>query len=191
MQSKTITIEGIGQILLERSARARYVNLSVRPFRGIRVAVPPGISFQKAAQVARSKTDWLREMLERATLVEEQAAVFRRQPLVAQGQAKKMLTNRLIYLAACHGFQYNRVFIRNQRTRWGSCSCKNNINLNINLARLPHSLLDYVILHELVHTRIKNHSAAFWMELGKYLDDPKKVDKELDQYWPLLFADLP
>lgn len=191
MHSKKITIDGIGEVLLERSVRARYVNLSVRPFRGIRVAVPPGISFQKAAQVARSKADWLRQMLERTSRLEKQVMAFSNDQSFSREGAKQLLVSRLQQLAVRHGFKYNRVFIRHQQTRWGSCSYKNNINLNVNLVYLPDALIDYVILHELVHTRIKNHSADFWKELEKYFQDPKQVDKELDRYWPLIHSCAP
>ncbi|MHC4325449.1 MAG: M48 metallopeptidase family protein, partial [Planctomycetota bacterium] len=64
-----------------------------------------------------------------------------------------------------------------------SCSAKNNISLNINLARLPDELRDYVILHELVHTRIKNHSKKFWAELDKVIGGgAKELSKKLRKY---------
>jgi hypothetical protein len=105
---------------------------------------------------------------------------------IKQSEARSLLIGRLDELAKKHGFTYNRVFIRNQKTRWGSCSNKNNINLNINLVRLPDALIDYTILHELVHTRIKNHGKRFWDQLDRVLDDAKKLDKRLSQYNLLL-----
>ncbi|MFC1990575.1 M48 family metallopeptidase [Chloroflexota bacterium] len=69
--------------------------------------------------------------------------------------------------------------IRNQKTRWGSCSHKNNINLNMKLVLLPDELVDYVILHELVHTRIHNHSKRFWVELDKYVGDGKLMTSRI------------
>jgi predicted metal-dependent hydrolase len=100
--------------------------------------------------------------------------------------ARKVLVDRLNYLAQTYGFKYNRVFIRNQKTRWGSCSTKNNINLNVNLVRLPDELIDYTILHELVHTRVKNHSRRFWVQMDMLLGDAKKIDKKLRAYEFLL-----
>jgi predicted metal-dependent hydrolase len=85
----------------------------------------------------------------------------------------------LRYLAGEHGFNFNHVTIRQQKTRWGSCSPKNNISLNIKLVLLPEALLDYVLLHELVHTRIHNHSRKFWAELDKYVVDSKVIAKRL------------
>jgi len=93
-----------------------------------------------------------------------------------------MLTGRLKYLAKKHRFTYNRVSIRNQRTRWGSCSSKNNINLNIKLAKLPAELIDYVILHEFVHTRVKDHSNDFWAELNRLVVDEKRMASRLREY---------
>ena len=103
-------------------------------------------------------------------------------PFVDREEAKKRLIKQVAELAKEHGFSYNHVFIRNQRTRWGSCSAKNNINLNIKLASLPHDLADYVILHELVHTRIKNHSKTFWEALGRLMKDAKAADRRLKAY---------
>jgi predicted metal-dependent hydrolase len=95
---------------------------------------------------------------------------------------KEKIITRLTELARQHGFSYRKVTIRNQRTRWGSCSAKNNISLNIKLVALPAELFDYVILHELVHTRIHNHSSRFWQELNKYVEDGKAKDKQLIEY---------
>ena len=83
-----------------------------------------------------------------------------------------------------HGLSYRRVFVKNQKTLWGSCSAANNINLNVNLVRLPDELRDYVILHELVHTRHKNHSRTFWRALDRLVGDGKRFQRQLRQYRP-------
>ena len=93
------------------------------------------------------------------------------------------MKNRIIELAEYHGFNFNKITIRNQKTRWGSCSAKNNISLNIQLVRLPEKLVDYVILHELVHTLVKNHSNKFWKTLDLYIENSKKIDKDLKKYY--------
>ena len=98
---------------------------------------------------------------------------------INKDDARKRITERLHFLAGEHGFTCNHVTIRQQKTRWGSCSPKNNISLNIKLVLLPEALLDYVILHELVHTRIHNHSRKFWTELDKYVTDSKVMAKRL------------
>jgi len=79
-----------------------------------------------------------------------------------RGQAKIYLPSRVRVLAATHGFTYEKVRIKNQKTRWGSCSAKGNINLNLRLMMAPDAAIDYVIIHELCHLRELNHSSAFW-----------------------------
>lgn len=74
--------------------------------------------------------------------------------------------------------------MKNQKTLWGSCSSANNINLNVNLVRLPDELRDYVLLHELVHTRHKNHGNAFWRALNHLVGDGKRLQRQLRQYHP-------
>jgi len=186
MQSKKVVLDGVGEILLERSTRARHINLSVKPFKGIRVAVPKGVSFQDALAVARDKAPWLARHLARMARVEQMVRDRKIETDLTPSQVRSILVERLDLLAERHGFRYNRVFVRHQRTRWGSCSHKNNINLNARLVLLPEALMEYTILHELVHTRVKNHGPAFWKELAKCLPDPKALDRQLNDYWALL-----
>jgi predicted metal-dependent hydrolase len=77
-------------------------------------------------------------------------------------EAKRVLPKRLEMLAVKYGFKYNKVHIRSSKTRWGSCSSHGNINLSYFLLLLPGELIDYVLLHELCHTREMNHGEAFW-----------------------------
>jgi len=78
-----------------------------------------------------------------------------------RAQAKAELPSRLAALAAQHGFVYNKVFIKNNVSNWGSCSSLGNINLNLRLVTLPTELADYVMLHELCHLRYMNHGPQF------------------------------
>jgi predicted metal-dependent hydrolase len=82
-------------------------------------------------------------------------------------EAHLMLPPRLKELAQKHGFSYNKVSIRNNKRNWGSCSSRNNISLNLQMMKLPDELIDYILLHELVHTEIKNHSEKFWEKLDQ------------------------
>ena len=97
-------------------------------------------------------------------------------------EAKKYIPNRVEELSKKFGFKYNKVFLKNLRSRWGSCSWQNNINLNIHLMRLPYELIDYVILHELAHTIHKNHSKLFWGKLEDVITDSKIFDKQMKNY---------
>ncbi len=151
------------------------------------MAVPYGVSFDRALMFAQSKAGWINKHLGKM----EQLELKARRELsgtrpINRAAARKFLVDRLDLLARKYGFSYNRVFIRNQKTRWGSCSAKNNINLNINLVRLPDELIDYTILHELVHTRVKNHSQKFWDQMDALLGNAKKTNKKLRGYEFLL-----
>ena len=171
---------------MERSRRAKRLSVSIRPFKGVRVAVPFGVSFETAQSFAQSKAGWIEKHLGKMERLEQQAQRMANSGPIDQPAARKALIDRLNLLAQQYGFSYNRVFIRNQKTRWGSCSAKNNINLNINLVRLPPELIDYTIVHELVHTRIKNHSRRFWDQMDALLGDAKKIDKKLGAHAVLL-----
>lgn len=184
--SKIVHIQGVGEVQLQRSRRAKHICLSVRPFKGVRIAVPWNVSYQEAMDVAQDKADWLIKHLQRVARIEKAADAFNRQAPINRAVARNIIVDRLNELARLHGFTYNKVFVRNQKTRWGSCSSRNNISLNMNLIRLPGELLDYTILHELVHTRIKDHSPRFWEELEKYVPQPRKVDKQLNRFGPML-----
>ena len=97
-------------------------------------------------------------------------------------EAKSYLPKRVDELATKHNFTYQKLAIKNTKTRWGSCSFKNNINLSLHLMRLREELIDYVILHELVHTKVKNHSREFWTTLDIHCPKSKSLDKELKKY---------
>ena len=97
-------------------------------------------------------------------------------------EAKNYLPQRTLELADHHSFKTGKVSVRNNKSRWGSCSANNNISLNIHLMRLPSELIDYVIMHELCHIKIKNHSPRFWNELSEVLPDARKLDKRLNAF---------
>ena len=101
-------------------------------------------------------------------------------------EAKNYLPGRVAQLADQFGFKYKKVDIKNMKSRWGSCSAKNNINLNLQLLRFDNEVIDYVILHELLHTRIKNHNIHFWQALQKLCPDYKKLKNQLKIHKPYL-----
>ncbi|MBI2849825.1 MAG: DUF45 domain-containing protein [Chloroflexi bacterium] len=173
-------IDGIGLITLERSLRARRVVIYVKPVAGVRVAVPTSVSFKRAEEFVILKKDWIKKHLHKMKEYDKQRETARFNPGdIDVAAAKRMIISRLERLSGEHGFRYNRVSIRCQRTRWGSCSHKNNISLNVKLVKLPSDLMDYVLLHELVHTRIHNHSEKFWVELDRYVGNARTVARKL------------
>ncbi|SHF40039.1 hypothetical protein SAMN05444274_10581 [Mariniphaga anaerophila] len=82
-------------------------------------------------------------------------------------EARTLLPPRIKTLALAHNFSFNKITIRNNKRNWGSCSSQNNISLNLQMMKLPDHLIDYILLHELVHTEIKNHSEKFWKKLDQ------------------------
>jgi hypothetical protein len=99
-------------------------------------------------------------------------------------QAKAFLPRRLKALAEEHGFSYQKLRYSSAGTRWGSCSSQGTISLNIWLMQLPFELIDYVILHELCHTKHMNHSEAFWAEVATYIPGYKDLRHRLKQHHP-------
>lgn len=102
-------------------------------------------------------------------------------------EAKYYLVPRTKEIAKELGFKHGRITVRNNKTRWGSCSHEDNISLNIHLMRLPKHLIDYVIIHELCHTIEKNHSQNFWDLMEKVCPNSKGKRKELGQYSTVLY----
>jgi len=187
IKSRTVEIRGIGPVLFERSKRARHLNITVKPFEGIRVAVPFRFSYREAEKIVHSNIDWIKKRQERIKEARQKyEPLLKKSTEIDKTSAKKFLIERLNELSKMNGFSYNTVFIRNQKTRWGSCSAKNNISLNMKLVLLPEELHDYVILHELVHTQIKNHSSKFWERLDKFVGDAKSCQSKLNEYGLLL-----
>jgi predicted metal-dependent hydrolase len=181
-QPSKVKVKGIGSVLFEPSPKAQHLNISVRPFKGVRVAVPKGVSLKKAEQFLHSKAQWIQNHMAKVRRLEKMHEdVLERLAQINHKEAKKILVARLNQLAEKHGFIYNRVFVRKQKTRWGSCSAKNNISLNAKLLLLPEKLMDFIILHELVHTRVKNHSKDFWAELLKIEPNGKALSSEIKE----------
>lgn len=81
--------------------------------------------------------------------------------------SRKIILERINYFSPICGVSYNRVAIRNQKSRWGSCSSKKNLNFNYRLAFLPKEICDYVVVHELCHLKEMNHGEGFWLEVEK------------------------
>jgi predicted metal-dependent hydrolase len=97
-------------------------------------------------------------------------------------EAKQFLPARVNELASKYNFNYNKVFIKNIKSRWGSCSKKGNVNFSLHLMLLPIELIEYVIIHELAHTVEHNHSKNFWAVLNKIYGNAKTVDRKLRDY---------
>ena len=96
-----------------------------------------------------------------------------------KNQALELVRNKLEHFNQFYNFKYNKVTVRNQSTRWGSCSKSGNLNFNYKLALLPENLVDYVVVHELCHLGEFNHSKNFWDLVARTVPDYKKRRQEL------------
>lgn len=101
-------------------------------------------------------------------------------------EAEKLLPQRLDQLAVKHGFTYRSVSVKQLKSRWGSCSSRQEITLNLYLMQLPWYLIDYVLMHELTHTKIMRHGPPFWEELESHMPTAKGLRKEINTHQPIL-----
>ncbi len=98
-------------------------------------------------------------------------------------EAKQYIPKRLAHWAAHFNLKYNKLTIKDITSRWGSCSHTNNINISLYVMQLPDNLIDYILLHELAHTIVKNHGDNFWKLLNQFTNgNAYKLDKEINKY---------
>lgn len=170
-----------GTVTLTVNLRAR--SIIMRPkVDGLRITVFPGATLSlvkktidKYRQQLKAKQETLKQQ---PKISDEDIERMRR-------AAKAKLPRRLAELAHLYGFKYESVKIQCSKTRWGSCSGKNSINLSLFLMLAPEHLQDYVMLHELCHTVHHNHSAQFWELMDKVTDGKAhSLRKELKEYTP-------
>ncbi len=153
----------------------------------IRVRVPFSVTDAEIAQVLKEKSSWIekhrKQMLERQQSVREMwGNRLSAQDIQALAdQAVKIIPEKVRYFAGKIGVDYGRITIRNQKTRWGSCSGKGNMNFNCLLMLTPDEVQDYVVIHELCHRKEMNHSPKFWAEVAKFMPDYKQKRKWLKE----------
>lgn len=170
--SKIISDPQIGEVVFRKSSRSRNISIRVHPVKGVSVSIPHLLPYAAGRLFFESRRGWILETMDRQRrrageirqATPEEIDLMRR-------QAKAELPVRLAELASRYGFIYNRVAIKHNATNWGSCSARNNINLNLNIVRLPAILRDYVLLHELCHLCHHDHGHAFHLLLEHLLTD--------------------
>lgn len=171
-QGKIIIDPEIGEVLIDKSDRSRSISIRVHPVRGVRVSVPKLVPYAAAIAFFKMKRGWVLEVMAKQKERFKDVKVASPSELEdLRRRAKAELPVRLAELASRYGFVYNRVAIKHNSTNWGSCSSKNNINLNLNIVRLPSVLRDYILLHELCHLRHHDHGEGFHLLLEHVLTD--------------------
>lgn len=197
----------LGEILIKRSARSTRIGLHVHPDKGIYLSIPKWCTYRAAIAFFDQKKKWameavlkqkekLRREVEQGRAVIVPEAEMDALVDAMRKRAKAVLPVKLKNLAARYGFTYNKVFIKHNSSNWGSCSALGNINLNINLVRVPEILADYVILHELAHLSHPNHGPRFHSLLETMCADTyrrhleKMKDSPVQEADAVLFKDI-
>lgn len=163
----------------------RTISIEVTPECDVIVRAPYLTSRREIERFLDDKTDWINRTVRRMEKRKAESAVNKGKRLDDEEimtlceQAKEIIPVKAEHYASVLGVNYGRITIRNQKTRWGSCSSKQNLNFNCLLLRAPEEILDYVVVHELCHIRHMDHSKAFWTEVEKILPDYKKRRKWL------------
>lgn len=175
------------EIQIIRSNR-KSISLEIRPDLRIFLRVPYGMKSEEITEFMRSKAGWLEKNLEKARRRREEldsraqeTALTREELNALAKEAAKVIPERVRYFAPIVGVDYGRITIRHQKTRWGSCSGRGNLNFNCMLMKTPQEIMDYVVVHELCHRKEMNHSLRFWAEVARVLPEYQKARKWLKE----------
>ncbi|MFC1617711.1 M48 family metallopeptidase [Patescibacteria group bacterium] len=169
--------------IIRDSSRARQMNITVKRDGQVIVTKPRWISRRRAASFVIEKQAWIAK--KQAELARRADSLLGRHDVRHYQQhktkARQFVFERLEYFNSYYNFRYNRISIRNQRTRWGSCSRRKNLNFNYKLLLLPRELADYIVVHELCHLAELNHSARFWKLVARVVPEHRELRKKLRQ----------
>lgn len=165
--------------------RSKRITISIQIYADLSVTVraPERASQKEIERVLREKEPWIKKHLEQMHRQAEECEGVK--PFTDEelqqlaDRAVCHIPKRVAYYAALIGVDYGRITIRNQKTRWGSCSSKGNLNFNCLLMLAPSEVIDYVVVHELCHRKEMNHSKAFWREVERILPDYRESEKWL------------
>ncbi|MCM1045275.1 MAG: M48 family metallopeptidase [Candidatus Gastranaerophilales bacterium] len=165
-------------------SKRKSLGLQVKSDGMVLARVPERTPQETVRRFIEEHTDWI--LKKRHLWDAGQGEVLKRLPGVVtesgKRQSRRLVEQRVAYYAGLMGISYGRISMRNQRTRWGSCSSDGNLNFNCRLLFLPAELVDYVVVHELAHRRHMDHSPEFWQEVERYLPDYRERRARLRQY---------
>ena len=176
-KEELVKIAGLS-VLLVRSSR-KTLAVQIRADGTVIARAPLRMPKDRILYFLSEKASWIRmqqgRMQERENM-RQQARIHldAAQEKELREMAKSVLAQRTAYFARQVGVTYGRITVRDQKTRWGSCSQTGNLNFNFRLILAPPEVLDYVVVHELCHRRQMNHSAQFWQEVAQVLPDYRK-----------------
>lgn len=180
--SKKIILDGMQIIYsLRESSRARALRITIVAGGQVRVTKPRFLSDQAAQEFLLKKSRWITKHIKSQLirLPSPLQGIGKREYKKLKRFALNLIKEKISQFNASYNFPVRRVFVRNQKTRWGSCSKNGNLNFNFRVALLPENLLDYVVAHELCHLREPNHSPRFWNLVGTVLPDYVQLRQSL------------
>ena len=166
----------------KKSRRAKRMRLAVYCDGNCVVTVPHGFNMVNMEKFIMEKSDWIRQKINyfkkrkfNSILAKSNKGECRKLKL----QARELAENRIAYFNQIYDFRYNKISIRNQKTRWGSCSKKGNLSFNYKIALIPENIADYIIVHELCHLQEFNHSSKFWSLVAKTIPNHEEIRRKL------------
>ena len=177
-------------MIFKKSSRAKRLRIVVHPNGSVQIIVPYSMSLTSAHAFVNTKTKWIegkvnfffkhckgrmRSMLPKRISTNERRKSYEDQ----KDKSRDVIVKRVAELNVLYGFVYGKISIRNQKTRWGSCSGKGNLNFNYRIATLPSDMSDYIIVHELCHLGEFNHSANFWLLISKTIPNYLELRAQL------------
>ena len=174
------------KVTVIRSNR-KTVAIQVNSDRSVTVRAPRSASEKDIEEILKKKKAWISKHIEKIKETKERfeaeptEKLTREKVIALAEEALMVIPERVEYFAKVIGVTYGKITVRNQKTRWGSCSSKGNLNFNCLLMLAPPEVLDYVVVHELCHRKQMNHSKAFWLEVEKVLPDYKEARKWLKE----------
>ena len=172
----------------------KSIAIDLRPD-GITVRAPKGMPRRDINAFLESKRGWIEKhlvkMQERKEALEQVEPFTREEIHELADKALVVIPEKVKKYAPIVGVTYGRITIRNQRSRWGSCSSKGNLNFNCLLMLFSDEVIDYVVVHELCHRKYMNHSAAFYAEVERVFPEYRKCQKWLKENGGLYLKRLP
>lgn len=225
----------VGEVWYKSSAKAKSINITIKPFTPVKVSIPHSISLVQAESTVEQNIDWIKREVAKMDQVEQEFTIFRphftykfqdviidfrkadvweitiiqemdnyllvhspKIDVFSESQQSHIIENiitpkmkewckrnvvkRAKELAKIHDINISRVTIRKSKTRWGSLGKKNTLNLSLYTATLPSDVIDYVILHELAHTKYRDHSKLYWGYLKNLAPKFKEESDRLKKY---------
>lgn len=161
-------------------SKRKTLGLQVKEDGQVIVRVPFRISKSQIEAFVQSHEGWIQKARERISKNQEnRSSITEEQRRQGIRKAMEVIPQRVAYFSERMGVDYGRITIREQKTRWGSCSSKGNLNFNWKLVLLPMELLDYVVVHELAHRIEMNHSPEFWLVVEKELPEYREMRSQL------------